>query len=70
MTSVIKPQFTIEIANTCSEPVRLGRDGLPVPSRPGHGVGTQSIAAFARRHHADLHYIVEDNMVRLYLIFL
>lgn len=70
MTSIMEPQFTIEIANTYAEPVRLGRDRLPVSSRPGHGVGTQSIAAFARRHHADLHYIVEDNMVRLYLIFL
>lgn len=70
LTSVMEPQFTIEIANTYVEPVRLGRDRLPVSSKPGHGIGTQSIAAFARKYHADFHYIIEENMIRLYLIFL
>lgn len=68
LNAVTEPQFAIEIANTYSGEVRFGRDGLPVTDRPGHGFGTRSIAAYARKHGASFHYKVKDGMFRLYLL--
>lgn len=68
LNAVTEPQFAIEIANTYSGEVRFGRDGLPVADRQGHGFGTRSIAAYARKHGASFHYKVKDGMFRLYLL--
>ncbi|MCB6364793.1 GHKL domain-containing protein [Intestinibacillus massiliensis] len=68
LNAVTEPQFAVEIANTFSGQVRFGRDGLPVTDQPGHGFGTRSIAAYARKHGASLHYKAKDGMFRLYLL--
>ena len=68
LNAVTTPQFAVEIANTFSGQVRFGPDGLPVTDQPGHGFGTRSIAAYARKHGAILHYKAEDGVFRVYLL--
>ena len=36
----------LQVANPCAEPVRF-ENGVPISSRPGHGLGVQSICAFS-----------------------
>ena len=38
--------------NSCSGAVHFDEQGLPVPSRQGHGIGSHSIAAFCKKHGA------------------
>lgn len=68
LSAQILPQPALEIANTFSGPISLDADGLPVSGEKGHGFGTRSIAAFAKKYHAFLQYTVEGGMFRLRLL--
>lgn len=46
------PQLMLEIANPCVKEVRLGADGFPVTSVPGHGTGLRSVRTFCIKHGA------------------
>lgn len=62
-------QFFLEIANTYAGTVKLDEEkGMPAAEQAGHGLGTQSIAAFAEKNHAYLRYQAEDGWFRLRLI--
>lgn len=62
------PRFALEVANTYAGPVEFNEQGHPVTNEPGHGVGTRSIAAFAKKHHARLFYdAAQDGIFRLQL---
>lgn len=68
LSARVRPQLALEIANTFSGQIRLDAGGLPVTKEAGHGFGTRSIAAFAKKYHAFLHYGTEDGMFRLRLL--
>ena len=68
LSARVRPQLALEIANTFSGQVRFDAEGLPVTREEGHGFGTRSIAAFAKKYHAFFHCGVEDGMFRLRLL--
>jgi len=41
------------VGNTCSRPVEIGRDGLPVSTQKGegHGLGLRSVKSIVERHN-------------------
>lgn len=55
------------VANQYDGPAFLGPDGLPATTRPGHGLGTESLRQFAMRYAARIHYGQTDGMVRCYV---
>lgn len=69
LSAVSSPQLAIEISNTYAGKVKFGADGLPICAEKGHGIGTRSIAAFAKRHGAYYSFSVTDGLfcVRLML---
>ena len=66
---VSNPTFVLEIANTCSGSILLDKNGLPVSKDEGHGIGTQSIAAFVKKHNAILDYKMDNSMFRVRILF-
>lgn len=58
----------LQIVNPCREDVRFEK-GLPVPSRPGHGIGVQSIRAAAERYGGGCTFLTENGqfILRLFL---
>ena len=64
------PGFFLTVANTFSEAPRFDRKtGLPEATRPGHGYGTQSMAAFAKKYGAALQFDIIDGMFCVSLLF-
>ncbi len=62
-------QFFLEIANTFTGTVRIDEEkGRPVTEQAGHGLGTQSIEAFAEKYHAYLRYQAGNGWFRLRLV--
>ena len=61
--------FTI-ILNTGKALANLRNDysGLPGSDEDGHGIGSQSIAFFARKYNAKLEYSHKDDWFRLRLL--
>ena len=63
-------QYFFSITNTCPGKVELDAfTGLPITRRKGHGYGTQSIAAFARRHGAVLRYCAGAGELSMQILF-
>lgn len=68
ITFLSSPQFVLEIANTCEGEILFDENHIPITKKQGHGYGTQSIAAFARKNHALLNYKVENGMFRMQVL--
>ena len=51
---------TIAVQNSCSKPVKIGADGIPKSTRPGHGIGWPSVAAIARKYDGTFNASAED----------
>ena len=62
------PQFIIEIANTYAGNIELGENRLPKADKAGHGIGTQSIAAFAEKNNAILNYSIDEQWFKLRIV--
>ena len=58
----------LQIINPCREEVRFEK-GIPTSSRPGHGIGVQSIRALVARYGGDCQFLLEDGrfILRLFL---
>lgn len=61
-------QYIVEIANNYTGEVSFDEEGLPVSNESGHGIGTRSIAAFARKNNAILDYDVTDEWFKLRIV--
>ena len=61
------PCLMIEFSNPCGADVVLDGNGVPISRRDGHGVGVQSILAFAEKYHAICTFRVENGWFRLQL---
>ena len=68
ITCVTKPVLGFEIANSYCQDVEFDKKGLPVSQQKGHGIGTQSIAAFAKKYGAVLDYQAQDGIFKLRII--
>lgn len=65
--SVAHPRFMIEISNPYEGDVTFDRQGIPLADKPGHGIGTRSIVAFAEKYHALCLFRTENGWFRLQL---
>lgn len=63
--SVPQPRFMMEISNPYEGEVVLDREGLPISGRPGHGIGTRSIMAFAEKYNAVCLFRVEHGWFKV-----
>lgn len=61
-------RLLLEIENSCSADTALDEAGQPVARREGHGIGSRSVAAFAKTHDAELLYRVENGSFRVRLL--
>ena len=62
-------QLFLQIENSCFRPVAFEPDtGLPVVRTEGHGYGTRSIAAFARRSGGSLRFSWREGVFQLQLL--
>ena len=59
---VSRPQMIFEVVNTYDGTILFDEDNLPRAEDDGHGTGTQSILAFARKYNAFLSYKTEGDM--------
>ena len=63
--SVTHPRFMIEISNSYAGEVTFDQWGVPVTDKPGHGIGTRSIVAFAEKHNALYRFQTENGWFKL-----
>ena len=58
----------LQIINPCREEVQFEK-GIPMSSRPGHGIGVQSIRALVARYGGDCQFLFKDGrfILRLFL---
>ena len=61
-------QYIVEISNNYKGEVAFDDDGLPTSRESGHGIGTRSISAFARKNNAVLDYDVTDEWFKLRIV--
>ena len=61
-------QYIVEIANNYTGEVSFDEEGLPASKESGHGIGTRSISAFARKNNAILDYDVTDKWFKLRIV--
>ncbi len=68
LVCVSRQMFVFECANTYAGKVDFDKDGLPVSRLEDHGIGTKSIAAFARKHNAILDYQADGGIFRMRIL--
>ena len=68
LTCVSRPHFIFEIANTYNGIIKLDENSVPLASETGHGIGTQSIVAFAKKYHATLDYQTDGCWFKLRML--
>lgn len=61
-------RLLLEIENSCGPEAALDGSGMPVVRGEGHGIGSKSVAAFAKKHDAELLYRVENGSFRVRLL--
>lgn len=60
-----KPAFMFEIENPYKGSITFGRNGLPISTRIGHGIGTRSIMAFCEKHNAFYNFSAEGGWFKV-----
>ena len=63
--SVAYPRFMVEISNSYAGEIAFDQRGVPVADKPGHGIGTRSIVAFAEKHNALYLFRAENGWFKL-----
>lgn len=63
--SAARPRFMLQVSNPYAGDITFDRRGVPVSDRPGHGIGTRSIVAFAEKYQALYHFQVENGWFKL-----
>ena len=62
------PNLMFECSNPFAGVIQFDEKGLPVSARPGHGIGSHSIAAFCEKHGASYQYTAENGRFTLRVI--
>lgn len=60
-----KPAFMFEIENPYKGRITFGRNGLPISTKTGHGLGTRSIMAFCEKYNAFYDFSAEGGWFRV-----
>ncbi len=61
-------RLLLEMENPCAEGTVLDESGYPVACGEGHGIGSKSVIAFARKHDGELIYKIENGVFRVRLL--
>ncbi|WP_207184289.1 GHKL domain-containing protein [Rubrivivax gelatinosus] len=61
-------RLLLEIENSCGSDAALDAAGQPLARDAGHGIGSKSVAAFAKKHDAELLYRIENGLFRVRLL--
>lgn len=61
-------RLLLEMENPCAEGTALDESGYPVALEEGHGIGSKSVIAFARKYDGELIYQVEEGIFRVRLL--
>lgn len=56
----VQPTLMLDVANACDGTATFDRDGHPIATEKGHGVGARSIAAFVEKYSAWCAYEMKD----------
>jgi signal transduction histidine kinase len=61
-------RLLLEMENPCAEDAALDESGYPVACEEGHGIGSKSVIAFAKKYDGELIYKVEKGFFRVRLL--
>lgn len=58
-------RLLLEMENPCPEGTTLDENGHPVAWEEGHGIGSKSVIAFAKKYEGELMYRIEKGVFRV-----
>ncbi|MEA4921417.1 MAG: GHKL domain-containing protein [Clostridiaceae bacterium] len=61
-------RLLMDIENPCAEGTVLDKNGYPVAREEGHGIGSKSVLAFAKKYDGELLYKIEKGVFRVRLL--
>jgi signal transduction histidine kinase len=61
-------RLLLEMENPCADDIILDESNYPVASEEGHGIGTKSVIAFAKKYDGELMYRIENGDFRVRLL--
>lgn len=61
-------RLLLEMENPCTEDTALDENGYPVTHEQGHGLGSKSVIAFAKKYDGELIYSIENGVFRVRLL--
>ncbi|WP_283610345.1 GHKL domain-containing protein [Faecalispora anaeroviscerum] len=61
-------RLLLEIENSCTEDTVLDESGYPVAREEGHGIGSKSVIAFAKKYDGELLYKIEIGVFQVRLL--
>jgi signal transduction histidine kinase len=61
-------RLLLEMENPCAEGTALDENGYPITCEKGHGIGSKSVIAFAKKYDGELLYKFENGVFRVRLL--
>ena len=61
-------RLLLEMENSCAEGVVFDENGYPVAVEAGHGIGSKSVIAFAKKYDGELLYKIENGVFQVRLL--
>ncbi len=61
-------RLLLEMENPCAEGIVLDENGYPAASETGHGIGSRSVVAFAKKYDGELLYKIENGVFRVRIL--
>lgn len=61
-------RLLLELENPCAGDTLLDENGYPVACGEGHGIGSKSVIAFAKKYEGELIYKIENGLFRVRLL--
>ena len=61
-------RLLLEMENPCADGTTLDESGYPLASEKGHGIGSKSVIAFAKKYDGELMYKIESGVFRVRLL--
>ncbi len=61
-------RLLLEIENSCTEDAVLDENRYPIAREEGHGIGSKSVLAFAKKYDGELLYKIENGVFRVRIL--
>lgn len=61
-------RLLLEMENPCVGDTKLDENGYPIACEEGHGIGSKSVIAFAKKYDGELMYKIENGVFRVRLL--